>query len=209
MTDSTMPSPLVTVRVATEEDTEQIERCRWEVYSQEGFIRPEDYPEQRESDRFDAYSQSVVATVGPDDRVIGTSRLIFGSGGPLPIQDPEHHALDIARYGSVAEVSRLCVRPEYQDGRASLGLYCVLFHLLKRHNIETALAVVDEDFFGTLTLIGFPFRKVGPPRDHMGMTIPCVCVADEILPALQSNEQSKAFGVTKLFEAPFTGQILI
>jgi N-acyl-L-homoserine lactone synthetase len=209
MTGSSTPSPLVIVRVAEPEDQEAIERCRFEVYGSEGFIDPTDYPDGRESDHYDAYSQAVVATVGPDAKVVGTSRLILGSGGILPVQDPRHHNLDISSFGNVAEISRLCVRSEHQDGRISLGLYRCLFHLLDVHNIDTVLAVVDEAFFDTLCWIGFPFSKVGPVRDHMGLTVPCACRTAEVLPALRSNENSRALSVDVLFEQPFTGQIIV
>lgn len=209
MTDSSTPSPLVTVRVATPQDREAIERCRFEVYGLEGYINPDDFPDGRESDGYDSYSHPVVATIGADAKVVGTSRLILGSAGMLPVQDPEHHNLDISSFGNVAEISRLCVRPEHQDGRISLGLYRCLFHLLDAHNIDSVLAIVDEKLFDTLLWIGFPFRKVGPVRDHMGPTVPCACVTAEVLPALRSNKNSKALSVDVLFEQPFTGQIII
>ena len=209
MTDSTTPSPLVSVRVATDDDRKPIGRLRYDVYVGEGFIAAADFPEGLEFDCFDDYSHPVVATVGAGSRVVGTSRLILGSGGPLPIQDPEHHGLDTSNYKNIGEISRLCVRPDFQDGRISLGLYRCLFHLLDVYSLDAVCAVVGEEFFETLCRIGFPFKKVGPVRDHMGPTVPCVCITEEVIPALQNNQHSNDLGITALFEQPFTGQLLI
>jgi N-acyl-L-homoserine lactone synthetase len=204
-----VPSPLVTIRVAESSDIEAIQRCRYDVYSELGFIEPSMFPDGRESDNYDSYSVQVIATASTALRAVGTTRLVLSSGGELPIQDINHHGIDISQYGNTAEISRLCVRDNFRDGRISLGMYRVLFHIVDTKNIEAVFAIVDEDFFKVITAIGFPFVKIGEPKDHMGITIPCVCVIEEVMTSLHKSETANMLGITELFERPYPGKILM
>lgn len=202
--------PMTAVRIATSQDLESIERCRFEVYSQEGYIDPCNYPDGREWDVFDGHSTSVVATNSSELYAVGTARLILNHENKLPCQDPDHHNVDTSEMGVVAEISRLAVRREWRrPGGIQVGLYRVLYHLAIKNGIENLLAVVDEKFFKTLTWIGFPFSPIGPLREYMGTTLPCVCRVDDIMPSLQDSEPANLIGVTTMFEQPFTGTILV
>jgi N-acyl-L-homoserine lactone synthetase len=204
-----IPSPLVTIRVANSSDIELIQECRFDVYSEMGYIDPADFPEKREYDSYDDYAISVIATTSSSLSAIGTTRLVLGSRGVLPIEDPNHHNVDISPFTNSAEISRLCVRKNFREGKISIGMYRVLFHLGDIHNIETVFAIVDEEFYRTITWLGFPFRQIGEPKEHMGTTIPCVCAVKEIMPALEESETANLLGVTELFRLPFADKILL
>ncbi len=202
-------SPLVTIRVAEDSDIEAIQRCRFDVYSEMGYINPSDFPEGRESDSYDDYAVSVVATSNTALSAVGTTRLILGRGGSLPIQESDHHAIDVSDYGNVAEISRLCVRKQFRKSTISLGMYRVLFHIVDVEKIDAVFAIVDDDFYRTIKWIGFPFRQIGESKDHMGMTVPCVCLISNVLPALQESENANLLGITELFERPYPGKLLM
>jgi len=204
-----IPSPLVTIRVANSSDIESIQQCRFDVYSEMGYINPVDFPEKREHDSYDDYAISVIATSSASLSAIGTTRLVLGSKGILPIEDSNHHNVDISPYDNSAEISRLCVRKNFREGKISIGMYRVLFHIVDTHNIDTVFAIVDEEFYRTITWLGFPFRQIGEPKEHMGITIPCVCAIDDIMPALEESETANLFGITELFRLPFADKILL
>lgn len=204
-----IPPPLVTIRIAEESDAEAIQRCRFDVYSEMGYISPADFPKGREFDSYDCYAVSVIASTNPALTAVGTTRLVLGSGGTLPIQDPDHHAIDVSGYGNTAEISRLCVRRNFREGKISIGMYRVLFHIVDIYNIDAVFAIVDEYFYKTITWIGFPFEQIGPAKDHMGLTVPCVCRIANVMPALRENENANMLGITELFERPFPGELLM
>ena len=201
-------SSLVTIRVALEEDMQAIRKCRYDVYSKEGFIDPSDFPDGQEFDQFDESSVHVIAQVGDSHEAAGTTRIILGKYSNLPVQY-EPHLVSVPKIEKAGEISRLCVRDSHRDGKISIGLYRVLFHVIEQRGVEVIYVIVDNEFFETLCWLGFPFEKIGEPKDYMGYTIPAKCVIGEVLPSLQSNETAKKLGVTALFEQQFNGKIVI
>ena len=202
-----IPPPLVSIRIAKDSDIEAIQRCRFDVYSEMGYINPADFPSGRESDSYDSHAVSVIAATHNALTAVGTTRLILGASGSLPIQDPNHHGINISSYGNVAEISRLCVRKNYREGKISLGMYRVLFSIVDSHQIDAVFAIVDDEFYKTISWIGFPFQKIGPAKDHMGITIPCVCLIKDVMSALRESENANMLGITDLFERPFVDEL--
>ena len=94
---------------------DEIFKLRYQVYTQEcGFLDPADYPDGRETDKYDPQSLHFVA-MNQDDDVIGTLRLILPGQYPLPIQtycpdlkidkDPREQLPQV----QFAEISRLVI----------------------------------------------------------------------------------------------------
>jgi N-acyl-L-homoserine lactone synthetase len=193
-------TPLVTIRVASESDVEAIQRCRFDVYSEEGYIDPLNFPDGRESDQYDDSSVSVIATAGIGNVAVGTTRIIFGKYTNLPIQE-EPHFLTISKPEKVGD--------GYRDGKVSIAMYRTLFDVIEKNNIEEVYVIVDQAFYDTLRWIGFPFEVLGEPKDYMGLTIPARCVISEVRPSLKESENANLLGVTALFERPFSGSIIM
>lgn len=207
----TVPKPssaLVTLRIAEPADFEALERCRFDVYAEQGYIDARGFPAARERDAYDDHAVSAIATVGPTSVVVGTARLIVAADGPLPIQAAPH-AVDVGKLGHAAEISRLCVRREYRHGRAGIGLCRVLFQVAEKRGVEVVYAILDERLLAGLRWIGLPFRAIGPPQAHMGVTVPCLCVIDDVLPALRASPQANLLGVTWLFERACPSRLVL
>lgn len=103
---------------------DRLYRLRYQVYCEEcHFIKPQDYPNGKESDEFDPQSRHFAAFDSTGE-VIGTVRLILPHPRPLPIQ---HHCPDL-KIGDASkiqklqfgEISRLiiskCLRRRQNDG---------------------------------------------------------------------------------------------
>jgi N-acyl-L-homoserine lactone synthetase len=201
-------SPLVTIRVAKKGDTEAIQKCRFDIYSEEGYINPLSFPDGRESDHYDDSSVSVIATAGIGNVAVGTTRIILGKYCNLPVQEAPHHLI-VPTVEKAGEISRLCVREGYRDGRVSIAMYRVLFDVIEKNNIEEVYVIVDQTFYDTLRWIGFPFVALGEPKEYMGLTIPAKCTISEVLPSLKNSENANLLGVAALFEQPFHGSIIM
>ena len=201
-------SPLITVRVADAQDTEAIQRCRFDIYSEEGFIDVSKFPDGMEHDEYDDHAISVIACSKTNIHALGTTRVIFRQGKKLPIEKYPHYVrLPFNR--SACEISRLCVRKDMRDGRVSIAMYRTLFHIIESNSIEDIYAIVDEEFFATLCWIGFPFEKIGEPKEYMGLTVPTRCVTEQVIPALKESENANLLGVTSLFERPYPGKLIL
>ena len=59
-------------RIARPEDMAALYRFRFDVYTGEGYVNPEDYPDKLFSDQFDPYSTSVLTL--KKGRIIGCGR---------------------------------------------------------------------------------------------------------------------------------------
>jgi N-acyl amino acid synthase of PEP-CTERM/exosortase system len=112
-------------RVSEPEDLRRAYRIRYEVFCLEkGFLRPEDYPDEEESDAFDAHALHVLASHS-SGYPAGTARLVLN--GPLGLPLLGRCELE-PRYGFLAdpgdprgrgyaEISRLAVSPAYRRRR--------------------------------------------------------------------------------------------
>lgn len=208
ITGTATPWVPVTFRLACADDTESVQRCRYDVYTEQGFVSPEKHPGARERDSYDSHAVSALATVGSLGEVIGTARLILAADGPLPIE-ASPHSIDIPANGRVAEISRLCVRPAFRHGRVGIGLFRILFQVIEQRSIDSVYGILDERLLVSLRWLGLPFRRLGPPRSFMGVTIPCVCEVADVVPALRRNTQANLLGVTWLFERPCPERLVL
>jgi N-acyl amino acid synthase of PEP-CTERM/exosortase system len=110
-------TPFTFRKVEPPESFDALYRLRYQVYCNEcGFIRPEDFPSGKESDKYDPYSVHFIAEdhIGP----IGTARVILDSPHGFPLEEHCKGALtsDLSGFPrkNLAEVSRLVISKEYR-----------------------------------------------------------------------------------------------
>ncbi|MCG6896361.1 MAG: PEP-CTERM/exosortase system-associated acyltransferase [Thiocapsa sp.] len=117
-------------RVAGPDGIRESCRLRYQVFCIErGFLSPKDYPDQEESDCYDAHALHFLAR-HIDGEPAGTARLVFNGPLGLPFQphcklDPRYQFLSDPQYPSrrrYAEISRLAV-PRCFRRRAGDGVY--------------------------------------------------------------------------------------
>jgi len=116
------------VRADSEDLRDLVYRLRYQVYAHEhGFESPEDFPDDRESDAYDARSQHILLRHRKSGILVGTARLVLpDSDDPsnsFPVQTVSSHPIlherDVVRHA--AEFSRLAISRE-RLRRCRIGL---------------------------------------------------------------------------------------
>lgn len=184
---------------------DKIYALRFEVYCREcGFIKAEDYPDQRERDEYDAQSIHFAA-FNDDDEAVGTMRLIMPGEHPLPILEhcteldvPREHlelpqAVEISRlviskrlrrrhddrmyYGPQTEDTIVMENNEQFLRRAkpmAFGLYREIYMESKRRGITEWYSLMERPLWFLLRIHGFLFDPIGEEVDVYGPVRPYV-----------------------------------
>jgi len=195
-------------RVDSPRELDDLFRLRYQVYCLErGFLRQEDYPNQRETDEFDAHSTHFVVR-GSAGRAFATTRLVRNSSLGLPIEkyfdlDSVFDGLDRNR---LAEASRFAVSKELRHqgpagetspsepskqgqrreaAEISLGLMKSLFWECQRQGVTHLCAAIERPLWRMLRHVGFAMRQIGPPKDYFGLCIPCLMSEAELKEFIQ------------------------
>ena len=196
--------------VESKQELEELYRLRYQVYCNEcNFLKEEDYPESKESDKYDPYSLHFVArdSHGP----IGTARLIMDNPNGFPIETHYRGSLDFdiksANHKQVAEISRLTISKSYRrrkddelyyskdyvdpgakpetDGLKRIkpmafGIYREIYQECKRRNIAVWVAMMEKTLWLLLRMHNFAFRPVGEEIDVYGPVRPYVCEIGDV-----------------------------
>ena len=178
-------------------------RLRYQVYCLERhFLPPEQYPNEREVDGYDAHSVHV-AVVNTRDEIAATARLIELTDAGLPLLDhcalyPDARPLtDAGR--RIVEVSRLSVSRCYnrragdahyalasakydaggQERRAGgrggeiIMIMCqALYQASKRAGYTHWLAATERSLQRLIAAYALPFKPIGPETDYYGRVTP-------------------------------------
>lgn len=127
------------------EDLELVYHLRWRIYGQElEYINPNDYPDQKYSDKYDKYSVNFSAFV--DDKLVGALRLIFHSPLGFYIERDFPIVQPPIKPEEIAELSQFTILKEYRGGRrlVSLGLLKKAFEFSKQKGITYWYALMGE-----------------------------------------------------------------
>ena len=120
-------------RLAGPEDMDALYRFRFAVYTAEGYVKPEHYPDQRFSDRYDSQSVSVLTL--KNGRIIGCGRATHYSDLGLPVQQFFSIQWPAAiELQSVVEMGRFMVESEHRGKArlATLGMSLQLSQYVRR-----------------------------------------------------------------------------
>jgi len=113
----------IEIKEASNEDLLHLAyRLRWEIYSAEDYINPDNYPNKELTDKYDKNAVTFLAV--KKGTPIGSVRLIFNSDLGFPV----FNAFNVISFpfsfspSEAAEISKLCLKKEYRGGIISLGL---------------------------------------------------------------------------------------
>jgi GNAT superfamily N-acetyltransferase len=112
----------------------------------EGFLQENDYPEGKEYDRYDDAAIHFVA-FNEKNEIIGTMRIINAS---LEKELPCEEKYDLTDFflkharGSVGEISRLVIRPEYRGTNVLFSLIAAGYIYSRSEGIVYWMGVIEE-----------------------------------------------------------------
>jgi N-acyl-L-homoserine lactone synthetase len=169
---------------------DQSYRLRYQVYCVERqYLNPDDYPDQRESDEFDADSVHVGA-VDLNGDLVATARVIRANGRGFPMFNycafaPGVRTLDLPGVVAVevsrVSISRQCVRPQRRRrSEPFLTLVKSIMQGAKRAGATHLIGATDAAFHRWLVHYGLPYRKAGPEVDYYGPVAPCIMSLKEL-----------------------------
>lgn len=126
---------------ASPAEREAVHRLRCQVTLEQGWGRPEQFPEGLERDRYDDRAIQIGGWDGP--RLAATCRLVLPVPGELL---PTEAAFDLrlASRGRVVDVGRLCVAPAYRERqrRVLVGLLGQIGRELMARSFHAACGMV-------------------------------------------------------------------
>ena len=204
-------SRLVFRRIDSAESLLEVFRLRYEVYCHEcNFLKPEEYPEGVERDKYDPYS--VQFSASDQYGIVGTVRLVMDSPHGFPFEKYCRGKLNIDMNAvprkQAAEISRLVISkrfrnrgadglyytPDFDDGVTTLdlqgisrrvrpmafGLYREMYQESKRRGITHWFALMEKSLYLLLRLHGFTFKPIGEDVDVYGMVTPYLAEVEDI-----------------------------
>lgn len=173
---------------------------RYRVYCEEySFESRDDYPDRREQDSFDEYSDHFLIQEKYTGEYTGTVRLIKSADGGeqtiLPVEKYCLHAFNSSispeyyESGSYAEISRLAVkrptptkafgavtslvRAEFGYSLCTLALsYCCLAQFCLSDELDHCFTMMEPRLAGLLSRLGIKFESVGDLIDYHGSRAP-------------------------------------
>jgi len=202
-------------KVDSKELLEEVYRLRFQVYAREcNFIKAEDYPDGRETDKFDPHSIHFAA-IDDEGYVAGALRLVLDSPFGFPIEEHCGYSLDVNEKKiprkNLGEISRLVISRSYRRRKGDglyyelpakdsekqkefrrrlrpmvFGLYRLLYQESKRKNIIYWYAAVEESLFRLLSAHGFNFKPIGKPIEYYGIVTPYLGALREIEKSVQA-----------------------
>ena len=142
-------------------------RLRYEVVMDEGWSRPEAFPDRLERDAFDDEAAHVQGWHG--DRLVATSRLVFPRPGkPLPTE--EAFDLTIEPSGLAVDVSRMIVAREVAGPAHRLfgALLARSWLEVRSRGHTVACGAFTASMIRLIQLLGFTVHTLGPPKEYWG-----------------------------------------
>lgn len=140
-------------------------RLRYEHVIRADWATPEELPDEREQDEFDARAVHIVAWSG--DQAVGTCRLVFPDPAErLPVEVVFELVAD--PLSSAPTLDRLLVAPGHRGGALTSALLACAWQELRRRGFESASAIATEPVMRLLRGLGFELTVLGGPRVYWG-----------------------------------------
>jgi hypothetical protein len=118
---------------------------RWKIYSEEGYIDPQDFPDQQLRDEYDNDSLHVFAV--KNNNIIACVRFVLSLKGKLPTE----RAFNLINFhisSNIGEISKLCLEKKYRRTKIGkcifLSLMCEIYKFMKKNKIKYVLIGVPQ-----------------------------------------------------------------
>lgn len=152
--------------VNTDRQREEIYHLRFEIYClRDKLLRPEDYPNGMECDKYDGDSIHFIV-YDTKKKPVGTVRLILQTDNGFPTED-EFMLESIVKKiqpKTIAEVSRFLVVPEYRKSLLMVDLCKTVYLYSKKNGIDFWVGCVENWFLDSLNRLLGPIDVVSQPK---------------------------------------------
>jgi len=158
-------APVRIAIAASGAERDAVYRLRYQHVIQADWATPEELPDERELDGFDARAVHIVAWSG--NQAVGTCRLVFPDPSEgLPVDAVFDLVVEPLR--SVPTLDRLLVQPGHRGGALTSALLGCAWQELRRRGFESASAIATEPVMRLLRALGFQLTVLGGPRLYWG-----------------------------------------
>lgn len=170
----------------TAEERERVYRMRYETVVEQGWGKPEDFPDGLEKEPIDDEALHIVCH--DRGRLAGTVRMVLPSPPRLlPLE--EAYEMRIEPFGEVVDGGRLVIAHDYRGEprhQVLLGLFGAFWLEARKHGFERIAAVAPRKVIGLYEDLGFDVTVLGEPRYYWG---------DERYPIMIAGTQEQARAV--------------
>lgn len=147
-------------------------RIRHQAYCVDNDFLPRS-ADGRECDADDARSQSILVRHRPTDTFVGTARLIFDTGRPLPVfthtrVQNENIIRSLVPQGKLAEISRFAAIRRFEPRLMSLVISLGIIRLSAENGIQYWVSAMAPTLNKTLSTFGLDLMPAGPLTDYHG-----------------------------------------
>ena len=141
------------VRIARAfEELEEIYKLRYQIYSQVGYIKKEDYPDGKETDKWDKFSEHFYVYSKSEKKTVGAMRFVPDSEKGFPIEELYDISFLRKKYKNVVEVSRRITLPNRP--KANYLLLQMMCQYAKLKSITCLLCSVNPTAFAFYDKLG-------------------------------------------------------
>jgi N-acyl-L-homoserine lactone synthetase len=178
----------LTIRRAEPGELGELQRLRAEIYLAEGFLTEQDMTHGLDIDEDDSRSVHLAVHQGVDGPVVGTTRLIFREGRPLPIERRVGVFVDSV---NPFELSRFAVESAHRSANVSIALWKAMYDIAISEGVDDAFAIVERPLLTLIKRFGFPFEEVGEPFEaYHSLNWPVRCPIASVLDSLRRTRPS-------------------
>jgi N-acyl-L-homoserine lactone synthetase len=186
-------APLQITKAETPVEREAVFRLRYQAVIEQGWGKPEDFPDGLERDVYD--DDAVLRTVWDGQTLAATMRVVFPSPErPLPTEAAFN--ITIEPRGRVVDTGRTVVHPAYRTHRTGLqlmlGLICACWLECRAHGYSHPCGVMGEAMISLFRWRGISFTVLAPQQDYWGdKRYPLLLDVVKSAPAMSSLYEKK------------------
>ncbi|MDP9342363.1 MAG: GNAT family N-acetyltransferase [Actinomycetota bacterium] len=160
-------APIAIGLAESREEREAVYRLRYEVVVEQGWARPEEFPDGTERDGFDDGAVHVVARAGHE--LAGSSRVVF----PVPGRRlPTEEAFDmlVEPMGGVVNFDRTLVMSPHRtpDHRVLAGVIARSWLEARARGFSMCCGILSPEMIERYRQLGIELTILGPARPHWG-----------------------------------------
>ena len=166
--------------VVAEQDGElynRILRQRYDIYCVEkGYLDYKNYPDKKELDKFDAYSD-FIAVLDESGGLAASTRFVHHAPFEFSTPTLEAYRIDVREFGfapeEAGEVSRSIISPQYRglsdSKKITIAAHDLVYEISETLGIGVWFGAFEKSFLRLSNIFGIRYRGIGTPKAYGGV----------------------------------------